>query len=313
MNLDNIQPDGWYGLFIDKANISKEWWFSGGSGIWDFFFGRDDCEGNLSGKDLSDFYARAEKISGWDEVLCHEESFAIFKPEVVDYDYDPDDMSPILRRNNDGPTIRFSGKIIAHCQESDDPTADNYSGQPGIWTEYNLYQTNKEHFVAERIRHTCNKWEMTKYDALYCDEAHEVYRFYGSDENRFVKQIYLQAMKELEYDQTLLRINTNPGAWNLYYRDQNDQFIYTGTEYPDLTEILAEVIEMFQDRLDELFNEYAFFDDNLPGTMIINHPLADSEKINKFVKDFSDAVRTKLHIAKEWMAATYKDDEEKGQ
>ena len=100
--------------------------------------------------------------------------------QVTDIDTEEDSaMDTITLRNNNAPSLRFSGELLASTSSSNERSSSYYSGTTGRWTTLELYKTASGKFVCQSIGHTQWQGEHDRHKAVVCETEAEVIEFFG--------------------------------------------------------------------------------------------------------------------------------------
>lgn len=140
----------------------------------------DDDGGELDEQDQAaqiDAALQAKGLTSYD--------FDTLLPRVIttDIDIEMKDLEEavelIILENDNAPSIRFKGELIAEASSSANRASGSYSGAPGRWTELKLYRTAGGRYVAQSVGHTQWQGEHTRYAAQVCETAADVIAFFG--------------------------------------------------------------------------------------------------------------------------------------
>lgn len=78
-----------------------------------------------------------------------------------------------------GCNFVIRGRKVCSVKSSPQRSDANFSGQPGNWSEYNLYRSLAGQFVCERIEHARGKDQKDIQGAKVCDDRSKVIEFFG--------------------------------------------------------------------------------------------------------------------------------------
>lgn len=107
--------------------------------------------------------------------------------QAVDVDADienkptqDEEMETFTLENDNAPSMRFSGQLIAHVSSTDNQAnSSRYSGQTGRWTELSLYKTQGGKFVCHQIGRTIWDGERDRFSGKVCVTLSEIKDFFG--------------------------------------------------------------------------------------------------------------------------------------
>ena len=97
-------------------------------------------------------------------------------------------MKFLIVKRDDDQDIQFTGKCIGSVSSNDRRACNNYSGKPGNWSDFNLYQTYGGMFVCERVDYSRYQGDRTRYYGDVCVSLGEVMDFFGTD--KFARELY---------------------------------------------------------------------------------------------------------------------------
>ena len=88
-------------------------------------------------------------------------------------------METFTLKTSSGRDLRITGAHIGSASTSDDRSDSDYSGDPGRWTEMELYRTESGKFVC-RISHM-TRWqgESDRHTVEVCETLDELFEFAG--------------------------------------------------------------------------------------------------------------------------------------
>ena len=92
---------------------------------------------------------------------------------------------------DDGPTLKFTGKLLAEASTTDDVTSLYFSGSTGRWTVLKLYQTKSGKFICERVEHNRLFPPITDTQACIFQDRAFVTKFFGW--GALAKKLYEEA------------------------------------------------------------------------------------------------------------------------
>lgn len=85
-----------------------------------------------------------------------------------------------LLKNDDGPSLRFTGRLLAEVQNYfDRAMGSGWSGRTGEQDILSLYATSAGNFVCARVMETQWANAHDTYEAKVCKSLDEVYEFFG--------------------------------------------------------------------------------------------------------------------------------------
>ncbi len=97
----------------------------------------------------------------------------------------------ITVESDDSNDLRFYGELIAKSYTNDNTASGyRYSGEAGRWKEFYLYKTVGGKYICHRIDKTVWDGERDVNQAIVCESADEVIKFFG----------YSHTAKELYFD-----------------------------------------------------------------------------------------------------------------
>lgn len=101
-----------------------------------------------------------------------------------------------LDRTNNSP-LTFTGNKLGEACSSPDSGLPHYSGSPGRWEEYSLFQTAGGQYICYRC--SCSQWlgEHTTEEAHVAANLPEVVAYFGW--GRLAKELYADASIDLAH------------------------------------------------------------------------------------------------------------------
>jgi hypothetical protein len=111
--------------------------------------------------------------------------------ENIDIDEDTD-METFTIEIDNAPDIRFTGELLASTYSScNQAMGSSYSGQPGRWTELDLYKTKGGKYICHQVGRTQWQGERDRFSGKVCETSEEVKEFFGH--RWLAKELYAKA------------------------------------------------------------------------------------------------------------------------